>query len=103
MATETIRVMVYIWADRVGGEVVWRGECTTLNLVTERTTYEKALQAMREQILVYVETACQGDRAGLIPRPSPFRRRLSHWLRHALSRFKWPRIYRHEEPILTTF
>ena len=100
MSSAHIRVMVYFWCDRDGDREVWRGECVTLNLVTERPTFDAALHAMQDQIGSYVDVALQGDPAGLIPRYSPWTRRLHHWCAHKLPRwFRSREVYRHEEPL----
>jgi hypothetical protein len=74
-----VRFTVYMWYECVDGKELWYADCVTFDLLTTRPSFDGAREAILEQIKSYVETAALGDSRGLLPRPSPLRRRLSHW------------------------
>ncbi len=51
-------------------------ECVDLDLMTRADTPEAAMGKMAEAIIGYLKVALEGDRDGLVPRPSPFSHRL---------------------------
>lgn len=103
MPGESLTVKIYAWPERTAsGAEVWHAECVTFNLVSTRDSFDGVLRAMRDQIVGYVEEAHAGDSHGLIPRPSPWRRRALYWFRYRLYRLlpKFePQIYRQDSPI----
>jgi hypothetical protein len=56
-------------------------ECIDLNLMVKAKSMKKAVESLNEAIHGYLLVACNGNTDGLVPRPSPFDRRLVyHWM-----------------------
>lgn len=59
---------------------VFVAECIDLNLIVRASSADRAIEKLTEAMVGYLKVACEGDYTGLIPRPSPFSRRLRyHW------------------------
>ena len=53
-------------------------ECIDLNLLVKAKSMKQAIESLHEAISGYLAVACDGDMAGLIPRPSPLKRRIRY-------------------------
>lgn len=64
----------------------FEAECIDLNLFVKAKSMNKAVRSLRDAISGYLAVALDGDSEGLVPRPSPFARRLAYyWLVFELS------------------
>jgi len=82
---DKLHVTVYVWRDEHAGRRRWRAECITLCLVAEEPTFEGAIESIHESIDTYLRRSVRAAYAAPVPRFSPRRRRLRHWMRHQLS------------------
>ena len=80
MLSKTYRLRCYAYRAPDG----WYADCLDLMLLTKRETLQGAMQALEEQVLLYVESVTEhGDEQQAIPRPAP----PTDWLR-----FQWRQV-----------
>jgi hypothetical protein len=66
----------------------WIAECIDLDLMADGRAATIAMEGLHDAMASSLKTAGEGDKTGLVPRPSPFTHRLRyHWfcLRAAFS------------------
>lgn len=70
----------------------WIASCIDLSLMVERPSKEDSIQALLDQIVLYIESVLDTEdkesTSYLIPRPAPFREKLLYQLITAACRFK---------------
>lgn len=58
----------------------YTAECIDLDIMVRRATPPEALRELKQAVSGYLAVVNKGDHAGLVPRPSPFTRRLRYHL-----------------------
>jgi hypothetical protein len=84
-----IEIRVYGYRTRRG---TWIASCIDLSLMVERPSMQESIQALKEQIVLYVRSVLDTDDkesiSYLLPRPAPWREKLFYQLIALACRFK---------------
>ena len=85
----SLKLRCYGYRTRSGA---WIASCIDLSLMVERASMQESIQALQEQIVLYVQSVLDTEDkksiSYLLPRPAPWREKLIYQLISMACRFK---------------